>query len=46
VETSTNLLSGWAPANGVNGQTAAGLVSTYTDPNSATMKFYRVKVAP
>ena len=46
VETSTNLLSGWAPANGVNGQTAASLVSTYTDPNSATMKFYRVKVAP
>jgi hypothetical protein len=46
VETSTNLLNGWTPANGANGQTATSLVSAYADSNPAPVKFYRVKVAP
>jgi hypothetical protein len=46
VETSTNLLSGWTPANGANGQAAAGLVSSYTDSSFAPMKFYRARAAP
>ena len=45
VETATNLLRGWTPANGANGQTATGLVSTYTESSFAPVKFYRVKAA-
>jgi hypothetical protein len=46
VETSTNLLSGWTPANGANGQTASSLVSAYSDSSVAPVKFYRVRAAP
>ena len=46
VETATNLLSSWSPANGANGQTATSLVSAYADPSPAPVKFYRVKAAP
>lgn len=46
VETTTNLQVNWAPINGANGQTAAGLVSSYTDASLSPAKFFRVRAAP
>jgi CubicO group peptidase (beta-lactamase class C family) len=46
VEITTNLHGNWAPANGANGQTAAGLVSSYTDSSLSPVKFFRVRAVP
>ena len=40
VDTSTDL-SSWSPVNGVNGQVATDLKTSYLDTSAATRKFYR-----
>ncbi len=43
VKTSTDLIN-WTPANGVNGQTATSLKSTFLDSAPGTRKFYRAAI--
>ena len=45
VESSANLQT-WATNNGANGQIATNLLSSFTDTNKATLKFYRVHLLP